>query len=180
MTPTVLRKTLLSLLSLVICGGLVLSTPGCSVLFPTPSNDHKVPDDDKKPDDDKPAPLPADPFNARPGMAKALAADKVPHSQAILLYGVFTGTADYVSGLNNDTDLTTTSLGETKMAPLLDRVGWPHGKYLEVKKEIARIWTAAGFEEQAQPLSDSVQKQKLIDMYRNMANGCKDAVGSTK
>ena len=175
MTPSRLRKPLLLLCSLAVLGGLCLSVPGCGYLFPV--LDHKQPD---KPNPPAPAPAPDDPFKARAGMATALEADNVLRSQAILLYGVFAGTADYVQGLNNDTDLTTTTLGKEKMAVMLDRVGWPVGKYQKVKDEIGRIWTAMGFEDKAQPLSDSAVKQKLLDTYRNMAAGCKDAVGSTK
>ena len=176
MIPKFLQKTLLPLLSLALCSGLLLSTPGCAYLFPTANN--VKPD---KPDNpEPPAPAPSDPFSAKPGMAKALQEDKVMRSQAILLYGIFAGAADYVQGLPNDTAETTTTIGRDKMPVMLDRVGWPVGKYPKVKAEIARIWVAMDFEASAKPLSDSAVKQKLLDTYRNMANGCKDAVGSTK
>lgn len=174
MTQSPLRKILLCLLSLSLCGGL-LSSAGCAYLFPTHSASPDKPD---KPDG--PAPAPSDPFAARAGMAKALQDDQVMRSQAVLLYAIFAGTADYAQGLNNDTDMTTTELGEKRMAALLDRVGWPHGKYPKVKTEISRIWKAMGFLEAPAALSDSAVKQKLLDTYRNMANGCKDAVGATK
>jgi len=173
MTPK--PKLLVALLSLVLCCSTLVSISGCSVLFPEP----KVVQPDK-PDNkpDNPTPAPTDPFNAKAGMAKALADDAVPHSLCVLLYGIYAGTADYAQGLPNDTDVTTTTLGES-MEPMLQRVGWPQGKYLKVKAEISRIWTAMGFDD-AKALSDSSVKQKLLDNYRLMADGCKDAAGRTK
>ena len=167
-------KFLAALLSLFFCGSMLVLTSGCSVLFPTPYVEPDKPDN--KPDD--PAPAPKDPYNAVAGMSKALLEDMVPRSQAILLSGVFAGTADYVQGLPNSTELTTTGLGE-RMEIMLERVGWPHNKYLKVKGEISRIWTAMDFED-AKALSDSAVKQKLLDTYRNMADGCAAAVGRIK
>lgn len=168
------RKTLPWLLSLLCCVGLFVSTPGCGLLFPNGPAPAPAP----APDDGK-KPAPNDQFSARSGLAAALQKDTVSKGECVLLYGVFAGTADFVSGQPSDTDLTTTGLGE-KMAVMLAEVGWPHDKYTNVKAEISRVWNAMGFKETPAQLSDSAAKQKLVTTYRNMAAGAKDAASLAK
>jgi hypothetical protein len=169
-------RQLVLLLSLCFGGSVLLSGSGCGLLFPEP---HKTPVKPDRPDTPVTPDKNTDPYAARAGMAAALAKAAASKAECGLLYAIFAGSADYVQGLPNDTTKTTTTLGEA-MQPMLLAIGWPSDKYPDVKTEISRAWTAAGFKETPGAFSDVAAKQKLLDLYRNIAHGCKDAFGIAK
>jgi hypothetical protein len=176
---TAQNKLRLRNLLLLCCACLAVLPSGCEVLFPTPDH-HVQPDrpDDDDADDNKPVPAPdraKDPHKVRKGIATALGNDKVAKQDAILLYGVFAGTADFVDSLESGTEATTTSLGDN-MAKMLTQVGWPKNKYKAVKAELSRAWQEYEFLEDAKPLSDEGTRDGVSAMFRLLAAGCRDVL----
>lgn len=172
MIPRKLRQNRLPLLASLLLG-LVLCAPqaGCSLLFPdadvvAPDRDDDAPKPDRKVEDE---------FKVRKGVAAAIRKDKMQQTDTIVLYGIFSASADFIDGLPENTKLTTTDFGKGPLDKMLTQVGWRRSKYKAIRAEISRCWDAYEFGE-AQDLSDEKVREKIIDLYRLTAEGCRDTL----
>lgn len=157
------------LLSLLLGCVLLAGTPGCNLLFPPDNNGPVEPD---KPDDKTPDSGIKDTFKVRPGALAAIKADNMDRADILLLYGLCDGVADYITLTANENLGTTHTLGKL-MDGALTHMGWTDGKYQAWKAEISRVWAANELKEPI-PLADC--RTKVVDMFRLLALGCKDAL----
>lgn len=149
---------------------LLVSLPGCALLFP-PSNKPVDPDkpDVVVPDDKDPDVGIVDEFKVRAGTKAAVKG--IPADKILVLYGACDAMADFVSLSRGN--LETTHDVVTLLGNAMDNLGWTKGAYPAWNAELDRAWAAYKFDD-ATPVNE--HRNEIAGVLRLLALGCKDAL----